>query len=113
MFRESGIILANPEAALSFGNRVLSGDFDSTMGTALEISRSDFWFKIPFHKLPVIGTEDLDQINVLYRASLPILPNLGMIKRQTKLLAGFVEDFLKERPPKVCISLMLAETKLT
>jgi hypothetical protein len=88
---------------------VLSGDFGPTMGMAFDLTRSDFWFKIPFHKLPVIREDDLERINVLYRANLPILPNLSMMKRQTRVLVGFAEDFIKEHSAKVSFALTKEE----
>jgi hypothetical protein len=94
-------VLANADAVLSIGARVLSGDFGPTMGTALDLNRSNFWFNIPFHALRSLRQEDLESINVLYRATLPILPNLGMMKRMTRVVVGFAEDYIKNRSAKV------------
>jgi hypothetical protein len=98
--------LANPEAAISIGSRVLSGDFGPTMGAEFDLNRSEFWFKVPFHNSPSVREEDLERINVLYRANLPILPNLGMMKRQTRVLVGFAEDYIKGHSAKVSFLFM-------
>jgi hypothetical protein len=95
-------VLADPEAVVSsIGPRVLSGDFGPTMGAAFDLSHTDFWFKIPFHNLHSIRDEDLERINIMYRANLPILPNLSMMKHQTKVLVSFAEGYIQEKAAKV------------
>jgi len=56
---------------------------------------------MPFHSPTSIKKEDIERINLLYRANLPILPNLTMMKRGTKVLTSFAEEYAKEQPPKV------------
>jgi hypothetical protein len=71
------------------------------MGPAFSINNSAFWFRIAFHDAPCIREEDVEQISALYRATLPILPSLKMMKRQTNVLVGFAKDFIKAQSPRV------------
>jgi len=85
----------------SIGSRVLSGDFGPTFDPAFNLNNSAFWFRIAFHDAPCIREEDMEQIAALYRATLPILPGLKMMKRQTKVFVGFAEDYIQTQSPRV------------
>jgi hypothetical protein len=93
--------LADPKAISSIGSRVLSGDFGPASGPAFDLNNSDFWFRIAFHDAPCIREEDMERITALYRANLPILPSLKMMKQQTKVLVRFAEDYIKAQSPRV------------
>jgi hypothetical protein len=80
---------------------VLSGDFGPTLGPAFNLNNSAFWFRVAFHDAPCVREEDMAQIAALYRANLPILPGLKMMKRQTKVLVDFAEDYIQSHSPRV------------
>ncbi|KAH8750484.1 hypothetical protein F5882DRAFT_420932 [Hyaloscypha sp. PMI_1271] len=96
-FRELQIVLTDPDRFLRIGPRVLSGDFATSMGSSFSADKSDFWFKMPFHSPSSIKKEDIERITLLYRANLPILPSITMMKRETKGLTSFAEDYVKEK----------------
>jgi hypothetical protein len=71
------------------------------MGPAFNLNNSSYWFRIAFHDAPGIREEEMEQISALYRATLPILPSLKIMKRQTKVLVDFAKDYIKAQSPRV------------
>jgi hypothetical protein len=100
--------LTDPDRFLRIGPQVLSGDFATLMGSSFNADNSDFWFKMPFHSPSSIKKEDIERITLLYRANLPILPSITMMKRETEGLTSFAEDYVKEKFAKVWLARSVA-----
>ncbi|KAK0752888.1 hypothetical protein B0T18DRAFT_395569 [Schizothecium vesticola] len=88
-----------PTTGTDFTGRIFSGDIVQTMGPAFQSDRSDLWFKIPFNHPSAIEEGDVEQVGQIYRANLPILPPVTIMKRQTKMLIGFAESLIQDRTP--------------
>jgi hypothetical protein len=72
------------------------------MGPSFQLDRSDVWFRIPFSDPDSIRDSGLiEQVQQIYLANLPILAPARMMKRQTRVLIDFAEDFAAREPRMV------------